>query len=107
MAIDAKMTNIMWNSIKKEKPEIGQICLIFEQGYSIGGYYQSAYHVAKFIKHPIDHRRQAFADQIEAANGETEHLPLYNRATHWMPLPEPPKQLNKEKFMKDAGYPEL
>lgn len=82
-----------WFNIKQHKPKLGEILLIFRQGYSSTGEYYSSYVVAEYMKDPFDRRTRAFG---------TPGCPppsawLYSNVTHWMRLVPPNEKVEPEK----------
>jgi len=89
-----------WIDVNKRKPALGTEVLIFCQGYSIRGEdYWSHYEKATFTKFPFDRRRRAFVK-----NDDSSYPWVYRDVTHWMPLPDPPPRISKEKYAFLAGF---
>ncbi len=82
-----------WRDLGKEKPQINDTVLVFEQGYGIKGNYYYGYAVARYIKSPYDGRKKVFVKELHA---EREAQPwVYTKVTHWMSLAMP-EQIEKK-----------
>lgn len=87
------MRKVLWIDATKGRPHLGQTVFVFEQGYGDAGNYYCDYRVARYIEHPGDRRRRAFADALAVSAGNRSPW-VYHRVTHWMPLPAPPERTN-------------
>ena len=85
---------MIWLDAKKVRPQLRQTVLVFTQGYGQSGNYWCDYEIATYIKAPHDRRRCVFAKTLDVE--VREHSPwIYTGVTHWMPLPEPPEQIER------------
>jgi len=86
----------IWYDVKKKKPQLGQVVLVFEQGYGEKGNYFSSHAIARYIKNPNDRRQRVFADWLQSSQGAQSPW-IYDRVTHWMFLSEPKKLERNER----------
>ena len=86
---------LIWNNIDKEKPNLGDTVLVFDQGYGENNNYYYRYKIATYIRQPNDKRKKVFADALQVKI--EERFPwIYKNVTHWMALTKPPKKTLKE-----------
>ncbi len=99
-----------WNKYPDKKPQLGQEVLVFCQGYDIKGKsYWSHFSLCIFDRQANDRRTYAFYSALEYRVEKWQGRSLRNcwgerSVTHWMPLPEYPEKISKEKYAELAGY---
>lgn len=105
------MMKMNWISLKKQKPELKQMVLVFEQGYDkTGKHYWSDFRLAVYDIDYSDKRKKAFYPALEyrvtsREDGSTMPGMWHERAvTHWMPLPDPPDRISRDEYAKLADY---
>ena len=97
-----------WIPVAQRHPELGQIVLVFCQGFGARGRYWSDCVLAAFDRDFGDRRTPAFYNaldyKINKVQADDDSLVSsiwkYRGVTHWMPLPEAPERIKRVKEVR-------
>ena len=94
--IDEQPTAIGWISVKDRMPEIGEEVLVYAKG-KIDGFIGE--HVIAICKRFVEHIFSS-SPGYETWSTPWQYFHIDYEITHWMPLPEPPKEDTDERIGK-------